>query len=96
MGALIDVRAKTRMAARINNTASIFSHFSSQTQDDSPEMASQNNYKKQAMTTCFDINKYKVSCLIQKRVEVDMLLGSQSSSEAIWVNLGPPTTQQLV
>ena len=92
MGASTDARAKTKMAAKINNTAIISSHFSSQTQDDSPEMASQNNYRQQAVTTQFDIDEYKVSCLKQQRFEVNMLLSSQSSSEAIWVNLNPPTT----
>ena len=85
MGVLIDFQSKTRMAAKINNTAIIFSRFSSQTQDDSPEMASQNNYRQEAVPTCFNINKYKVSCLKQQRVEFNMLLGSQPSSEAILV-----------
>ena len=96
MDTLSDGKAKAGMATQSHSSITLYIHFSVPEKITSPEVDSQNDFMHKIVPTWFDINGRKGSCLIQQRVEVDMLSGSQSSSEATWINLGPPTTQQLV
>ena len=96
MDTLSDGKAKVGMATQSHSSITLYSHFSVSEKITSPEVDSQNNFMHDTVSTWIDINSRKVSCLIQQRVEVDVLFGSQSLSESIWFNIDSPTNQQLV
>ena len=91
-----DEKSKAGLAVQSHTSIILYSHFLVPKKITSPEVDSQNNFMHKTLTTWFDINGRKGSCLIQQRVEVNVILGSQSSNRAIWFNIGSPTNQQLV
>ena len=95
MGASIDVKAKTRMAAKINNTAIIFSHFSSQTQEDLPKMASKEESGSKATTNFRNCNFGTSLYQHYLGAELYAISRIKATIEAIWIFIGTHATKVM-
>ena len=99
MGASTDVKAKTRMAAKITNTAIIFSHFSSHfsswTQENCPKMASQEESGSRATTNFKNLNFGKSLYQHYLGAELYAILRIIATIEAIWVLINTHATKVM-
>ena len=95
MGASTIVKAKTRMAAKINNIAIIFNHFSSPTQEDHSKMASQEELGSKATTNFKNLNFGKSAYQHYLRAKLYTVSHIKTTIEAIWVFIGTHATKVM-